>query len=113
MGEVFVPGRTSMLASFLALALLPANCAVAQNAGVPMDWDVQTLVQAIAAQSAQLQPLVDQIHANDWVAKGAPDTYVQQWDSAHTQAQQVKLSADNLVREPEKLTAALDTYFRL
>lgn len=95
----------------LVLTLTPGL--FAQAAGVPMDWDVQKLVQGIAAQSARLQPLVEQIHAKDWIAKGAPDTYVQQWDSAHTQAQAVKLSSDNLVREPERLTAALDTYFRL
>jgi hypothetical protein len=85
----------------------------AQQPGVPTDWDVQKLVQSVAAQSARLQPLVDQIHPREWPAGGAAAEYAQQWDSAHAQAQSVKLSADNLVREPERLTAALDTYFRL
>jgi hypothetical protein len=97
----------------LALASLAPFCALAQQAGVPTEWDVQKLVRDVAAQSARLQPLVDQIRAKEWVSKGAADTYVQQWDSARSQAQTVKLSADNLVREPERLTAALDTYFRL
>src|SRR5580658_1383276 len=96
-----------------ALALIGQFCASAQQAGVPMDWDVQKLVQAIAAQSGRFLPLVDQIHPKDWLASGASATYVQQWDEAHSQAQSVKLSSDNLVREPERLTAALDTYFRL
>jgi uncharacterized membrane protein YccC len=97
----------------LALASFAPLCAVAQQAGVPTDWDVQKLVIAIAEQSARIQPLVEQVRPKEWVAKGASDTYVQQWDSAHAQAQTVKLSADNLVREPERLSAALDTYFRL
>jgi hypothetical protein len=105
-----------LLGSFsriLALALIAPFFASAQQAGVPMDWDVQKLVQAIAAQSGRFLPLVDQVHPKDWLAKGASGTYVQQWDDAHSQAQQVKLSSDNLVREPERLSAALDTYFRL
>jgi hypothetical protein len=97
----------------LAMTSIAPLCAVAQQAGVPTDWDVQKLVIAIAEQSGRIQPLVEQIRPKEWVAKGASDTYVQQWDSAHAQAQTVKLSADNLVRQPERLSAALDTYFRL
>src|SRR5205823_7206160 len=94
--------------------LLVASVAplLAQQPGVPTDWDVQKLVVAIAEQSARIQPLVEQVRPKEWVAKGASDAYVQQWDSAHNQAKAVKLSADNLVREPERLSAALDTYFR-
>ena len=97
----------------LAVFYVAPLCALAQQPGVPTDWDVQKLVIAIAEQSARIQPLVEQIRPKEWVAKGASDTYVQQWDSAHAQAKTVKLSADNLVREPERLSAALDTYFRL
>jgi hypothetical protein len=101
------------ISRILAWASLAPLCALAQQPGVPTDWDVQKLVIAIAEQSARIQPLVEQIRPKEWVAKGASDTYVQQWDSAHAQAKSVKLSADNLVREPERLSAALDTYFRL
>ena len=97
----------------LSMASIAPFCALTQQAGVPTDWDIQKLVTAIAEQSARIQPLVEQIRPKEWVAKGASDTYVQQWDSAHAQAQTVKLSADNLVREPQRLSAALDTYFRL
>lgn len=97
----------------VAMAVAGQLCTLAQQAGVPTDWDVQKLVRAIAEQSGRMQPLVEQIRPSEWVAKGASDTYVQQWNSAHAQAQTVKLSADNLVQEPERLSAALDTYFRL
>jgi uncharacterized membrane protein YccC len=97
----------------LAMTVAGQLCTLAQQAGVPTDWDVQKLVKTVAEQSGRILPLVEQIRPNEWVAKGASDTYVQQWDSAHAQAQTVKLSADNLVREPERLSAALDTYFRL
>ena len=97
----------------LALVSMAPLCAAAQQAGVPTEWDVQKLVEGIAAQSARVQPLIEQVRPKDWVAGGASDTYVQQWDSAHSQATALKLSSDNLVREPARLSAALDTYFRL
>jgi len=97
----------------LAMFATVTFSAVAQQAGVPTEWDTQKLVQGIAAQSGRLQPLVDQIHPKEWVASGATETYFQQWNSARSQAETLKLSSDNLVRQPERLSAALDTYFRL
>ena len=97
----------------VALVSMLPFCAAAQQAGVPTEWDVQKLVAAIASQSARLQPLVEEIHPKDWVARGASDTYLQQWSSAQAQAASVKLSSDNLVQDPARLSAALDTYFRL
>src|SRR6266446_1697225 len=97
----------------VALVSMLPFCAAAQQAGVPTEWDVQKLVATIAAQSARLQQMVDQIQPKDWVARGASDTYLQQWSSAQAQAASVKLSSDNLVQDPARLSAALDTYFRL
>lgn len=96
----------------LFTALLPV-CALAQQAGVPTEWDVQKMVDGIASQSARFQPLVTAIDPKAWIARGAPEAYVQQWESAKAQAETLKLSSSNLVREPARLTAALDTYFRL
>src|SRR5262245_29281690 len=104
-----------MASTFRILAMVSTMplCAAAQQAGVPTEWEVQKLVQAIASQSGRILPLIEQIRPKEWVAAGASDTYVQQWDSAHTQGASLKLSADNLVAEPARLTAALDVYFRL
>ena len=97
----------------LALISMLPLCGAAQQAGVPTEWDVQKLVQEMAAQSGRMLPLIEQIRPKEWVTRGASDTYVQQWDAAHSQAASLKLSVDNLVREPARLTAALDSYFRM
>src|SRR6267142_1535841 len=102
-----------LLARIVLFTALAPVCALAQQAGVPTEWAVQKMVQAIASQSARFQPLVTAIEPKAWIARGAPDAYVQQWESAKAQAEAVKFSSDSLVREPAKLTAALDTYFRL
>src|SRR5439155_3549018 len=97
----------------LALVSILPMCGAAQQAGVPTEWDVQKLVSDMAAQSGRILPLIEQIRPKEWVTRGASDTYVQQWDAAHSQAAALKLSVDNLVREPARLTAALDSYFRM
>src|SRR5437660_386116 len=92
----------------LTLISMTPFCAAAQQAGVPTEWDIQKLAEGIAARSARVLPLVEQIHPREWTAKGAPDTYIQQSDSARSQIQSLKISTDNLAREPGRLTAALD-----
>jgi uncharacterized membrane protein YccC len=99
--------------SILALAVAISGRVGAQQAGVPTEWEVQKLVEAVASQSGRILPLIEQVRPKEWVAKGASGTYVQQWEAAHSQAAALKVSADNLVHEPSRLTAALDTFFRL
>ncbi len=46
------------------------------------------------------------------MAKGAPDAYVSQCQNARTELGYVADSAKTLEQDPERLTSALDTYFR-
>jgi len=103
----------SLARVFLLFMTLPPVAMVAQQAGVPTEWEVQKVAQTIAAHAGRLQPLITQIHPREWTAKGAPEAYSQQWESVRTQAQSLKLSTDVLVHEPARLTATVDTYFRL
>ena len=92
--------------------MLPVS-ALAQQAGIPTEWEVQKMVQGIAQQSARLQEMVNEVKPKEWLAKGAPDAYVQQWDSARVQTDGLKISSAALVQDPAKITASLDTFFRL
>ncbi|HUA85281.1 MAG TPA: hypothetical protein VMB85_15570 [Bryobacteraceae bacterium] len=94
----------------LPLVVLPAAL-VAQ--GVSADWDVSKSVARLSAQAARLKPILDQLTPQKWVAKGAPQTYVQQWKSAENELTYLVQSAQALEKQPERLTLALDTYFRL
>lgn len=94
----------------LALVFLPAALS-AQS--VSADWDVSKSVAALSAQAARLKPILDQLTPQQWVAKGAPQTYVQQWKGAEDELGYVVNSAKALEKQPERLTLALDTYFRL
>jgi hypothetical protein len=81
--------------------------------GVTSEWDVRKLLDSLNAQASHLKPIVDQVHPDQWVAKGAPDAYIAQFKSAQAEIQYLLGSSAALSREPERLTLALDTYFRM
>ena len=101
----------------LFAALLPAAAlftALAADAqGLPAEWETRKGVETLKAKVERLKAPLDQVRPKEWVAKGAPEAYVGQWERAKSHAEGVKLSADELGRNPEKLTAVLDTYFRV
>lgn len=98
------------------LALFLALCSAsleAQQPGVSSEWDIRKTLEAIAAHARRLQPLLEQIEPQTWVAKGAAESYVTQWNASRTQAAGLAQAAQNLSREPEKLAKALETFFRV
>lgn len=100
---------TLLLFAGFALAQTPP----AAGQGVVADWDVAPTVDALATQAKRLKPILDQLTPQDWVSKGAPQTYVTQWKGAEDELRYLVDSASALKKQPERLTLALDTYFRL
>ncbi|MGH9558025.1 MAG: hypothetical protein ACRD30_02215 [Bryobacteraceae bacterium] len=84
-----------------------------QQPSVTPDWDISQSVAALSAQAARLKPILDRLTPADWVSKGAPQTYVDQWKGAENELGYLTQSANALEKQPERLTLALDTYFRL
>jgi len=84
----------------------------AQPAGVAPQWDVAGTINAFSAQAGRVKPILDQLTPQAWIAQGAPDVYVSQWTRAKQDLASVMDSVTALNRNPEKLTAALDAYFR-
>ena len=80
---------------------------------VPASWDVSTSVNELAAQVAKLKPVLAQLTPQAWVDQGASTAYVAQWKGAQQELDYLDQTARALEKQPEKLTAALDVYFRL
>jgi hypothetical protein len=80
---------------------------------VPAPWDVSRSVTELAAQVAQLKPVLAHLTPQEWVEKGAPEAYMAQWQAARQELEYLDQTTRALERQPEKLTAALDVYFRL
>ncbi|HLJ16323.1 MAG TPA: hypothetical protein VKV15_17625 [Bryobacteraceae bacterium] len=81
--------------------------------GLTAEWDVKTLLDALSKQAGRLNPILDRLKPQEWVAKGAPQGYVTQWKTAKDELKYLLGSAQNLEKQPERLTLALETYFRM
>lgn len=99
------------------LCLLTASLGYSQaqtaDRSVATEWDVQKLLQSLAVQAQHLSPVIDQVHPETWVPKGAPQTYVVQWKAAQAELRYLLNSSTAFSRQPDRLTLGLDTYFRM
>jgi hypothetical protein len=93
--------------------LLPGFAQTAAPPGVATPWDTTPMIASLSAQAARLKPILDQLTPAEWVQKGAPDAYIAQWKGAEDELGFLGDSAKALEKQPERLTLALDTYFRL
>ncbi|MBV8705889.1 MAG: hypothetical protein JO182_01535 [Acidobacteriaceae bacterium] len=83
-------------------------------AGLETPWSVQKIIAGLQKDTAQLQPLLQQINPQQWSnQKGAPTTYMLQWQTAHQQLNDVMVTTKLFSQKTESLSAALDVYFRL
>jgi hypothetical protein len=83
-------------------------------AGLETPWSVQKIIADLQKDSTQLQPLLQQISPQRWSdQKGAPTTYMVQWQSAQQQLNDVITMTKLFAQKTESLPAALDIYFRL
>ena len=87
--------------------------AVAES-GLQNPWDVRKIVADLLNESEQLQPLLGHLNPQQWYdQKGAPTTYILQWQTAQRQLNDVKYATTQLQQKTESLSLALDLYFRL
>ncbi len=96
---------------FLTAFLLAAGPAHAQGVSAP--WDISQTLGALVEQAERLPPLLAQLTPQQWEAKGAPAAYTTQWRNAQAEVGYLINSAKATQKQPEKLTLALETLFRL
>ena len=102
-----------LLVLLLGLSALLADAQSTPSAGLATPWDTAPMIDALSTQALRLKPVLDQLTPKDWIAKGAPDTYVAQWEGAESELIYLTDSAKALEKQPDRLTLALDTYFRV
>ena len=82
--------------------------------GLETPWDFRKILANVVSDTQQLQPLLAQMNPQKWYdEKGAPSTYIVQWQTAQRQLNDVLYSAKQLSQKTESLPLALDAYFRL
>jgi hypothetical protein len=98
---------------YLVFASSLASAQSASAGGVASEWDVRKLLDSLDLQAQHVKPIIDQVKPEAWVPKGAPKAYVTQWTTAQAELKYLLSSSDALSKQPERLTLALDTYFRM
>jgi hypothetical protein len=85
-----------------------------QTVGVENPWDVRTILAKINADNAELKPLLAGLKPQQWYdQKGAPSTYILQWQTAQQQLNDVSRESSQFAQKTDSLSLALDNYFRL
>lgn len=96
-----------------ACIVLTALARLAVGQGLAGPPELRQTLGALVAHVNRLKPILDQVKPQDWLAQGAPSTYVEQWKSVQAEAGFVVRNADELSRDPERMTKTLELYLRL
>jgi hypothetical protein len=77
------------------------------------DQQIITVFNRISQQTARLVPMLEQVHAHDWIAKGASETYSAQLASAQTQIQAIQADMSALSQHPDRMQDCMKALFRV
>lgn len=96
----------------LAVALLAVPGLSAEDGMIP-SWEVSDLAAEVEKNAQGVARILEQIRPKEWIQDGAPAAYVDQHETLGRDLENLALSAQNLGRNPEKLSAAIDTFLWL
>ncbi len=82
-------------------------------AAIAGDQPTIALFGRLADQAGRLLPMLEQIRAKEWVAKGASETYVLQAESAAVQLKAVRQDMTALQQHPDALQEGMKALFRV
>ena len=77
------------------------------------DEEVAAIFSRLSQRAARIEPMLEQLHPNDWIAKGAPDTYLAQWNSIREQFGAIQSDMSALAQNPDHLMESMKALFRV
>ncbi len=79
--------KWGIIASFAGFSLMPVRAQQANTqTGLETPWDARKIVTNVVAADEQLKPILGAMDPKEWYEKkGAPSTYVIQWQTAQRQ----------------------------
>jgi len=85
--------------------------------GTSTAWAQQELAvisfNAISEHATRLEPMLQQVRAGEWVAKGAPETYVEQLTSVLRQFEGIRNSMAALAQHPDRMADCIKALFAI
>ncbi len=83
-------------------------------AGLETPWDARQIVTRLEQSDEKMRPMLAKLNPQRWYdEKGAPSTYIVQWQAAQQELTDVTTTTHLLEQKIDSLSAALDVYFRL
>jgi uncharacterized protein YecE (DUF72 family) len=80
---------------------------------IPADQQIMALFQRISQHPARLLPLLEQVRASEWIAKGAPETYTTQVSAAREQIRAIGEDRSALAQHPDRMQDCMRALFRV
>jgi ABC-type transport system involved in cytochrome bd biosynthesis fused ATPase/permease subunit len=80
---------------------------------VTADQQIAGVFSRIAQHAGRVEPMLQQVRANEWVPRGAPETYVAQLASAHRQIQAIQTDLADLTQHPDQMQDCMKVLFRV
>ncbi len=100
--------KTALWSAALLMLFARANAQ-----GVSAPWDISQTAGVLADQAARLTPVLGRLDPELWEKNGAPAAYVAQALSTQLEAGYLVDAARKFAKQPEKLSLAISTYFRM
>ncbi len=91
--------------------ILPLALLAFQAQGLPPEWEVRNQLNSLAEHVERFQPLLANIEPEKW--NNAPAGYARQLQRVRDEIGYLVTTARSLARQPDRLTLAMETYFRM
>ncbi|HYA16507.1 MAG TPA: hypothetical protein VEF06_03520 [Bryobacteraceae bacterium] len=93
--------------------MLFALAAFAQQPDAVTDDEIKAALAGVSQHASRIEPMLRQLNPADWVAKGAPQTYVKQWNAALSAIGSIRIDMTNLAQRPDQMPEELKALFRI
>jgi len=97
----------------IGLILAASLPVMAQTGGLAPEWEARKMLANLAAQAQRFKPILEQVHPEEWVAAGAPETYIAQLKSTKNEVDYLAMTTKVLAEQPDKLSVAIEALFRM
>jgi hypothetical protein len=77
------------------------------------DQDIAGIFNGLSQHAAKVEPMLQELRPADWVAKGAPDTYVAQWNASLQQLEGIRTDMSAMAQHPDHMTDGLKAMLRV
>ena len=97
----------------VAFLLLGGLCSAFGQEGTIPRWEIVELAENLNETAQSVEKILSRIRPKEWMQDGAPEIYISQHKTLQADVASLALSAQEMTRKPEKLSAAISTFLWL